>query len=361
MGSVYIANQHPIDRKVAVKVLLGKLAEDEVAVKRFEQEAKAISRMQHPNTVTIYDFGKTGEETGERLYIVMEYLRGRTLTQVLRADGQLEPHRVARIMRQVCASLADAHTAGIIHRDLKPDNIFLTEVGGDKDWVKVLDFGVAKLADSEGGGHVDADGHDLRNAEVHVPRAGRRSTDRLSGRHLRARRRAVRAAGRSTAVRGRHPGGPPSEAHLGTPAGFRADPPRPRDRSADRGDHDEGAREAARSSAPDRLRARSGARIVRTSGIGIDSGPGFEHAGHRPFRAADGSQRRSAGPNDAPRPCAAGPSALRAVARRARGAGPESPDRSRRGPEPATPRMPRRHMRTRKPPTWAFRVGRSRG
>ena len=152
MGSVYIANQHPIDRKVAIKVLLGKLAEDEVAVKRFEQEAKAISRMQHPNTVTIYDFGTTSAETDHRLYIVMEYLKGRTLTQVLRADGQLEPSRAARIMRQVCASLADAHTAGIIHRDLKPDNIFLTEVGGDRDWVKVLDFGVAKLADSEGAG-----------------------------------------------------------------------------------------------------------------------------------------------------------------------------------------------------------------
>ena len=152
MGSVYIANQHPIDRKVAIKVLLSKLAEDEVAVKRFEQEAKAISRMQHPNTVTIYDFGQTSEETEERLYIVMEYLRGRTLTQVLRAEGQLEAQRAARIVRQVCASLADAHAAGIIHRDLKPDNIFLTEVGGDKDWVKVLDFGVAKLADSDGAG-----------------------------------------------------------------------------------------------------------------------------------------------------------------------------------------------------------------
>ena len=152
MGSVYIANQRPIDRKVAVKVLLSKLAEDEVAVKRFEQEAKAISRMQHPNTVTIYDFGKTSEEDDERLYIVMEYLRGQTLTQVLRADGQLTSGRAARIMRQVCASLGDAHAAGIIHRDLKPDNIFLTEVGGDKDWVKVLDFGVAKLADSDGVG-----------------------------------------------------------------------------------------------------------------------------------------------------------------------------------------------------------------
>ena len=152
MGSVYIANQHPIDRKVAVKVLLSKLAEDEVAVKRFEQEAKAISKMQHPNTVTIYDFGKTSEEEDERLYIVMEYLRGQTLTQVLRSEGQLPAGRAARIMRQVCASLGDAHAAGIIHRDLKPDNIFLTEVGGDKDWVKVLDFGVAKLADSDGAG-----------------------------------------------------------------------------------------------------------------------------------------------------------------------------------------------------------------
>ncbi|MEQ9496916.1 MAG: serine/threonine-protein kinase [Deltaproteobacteria bacterium] len=152
MGSVYIATQEPIDRKVAVKVLLGKLAEDEIAVKRFEQEARAISKMQHPNTVTIYDFGHTAEEDDERLYIVMEYLKGRTLTQLLRKEKVINPIRAAKIMRQVCASLSDAHAAGIIHRDLKPDNIFLTEVGGDPDWVKVLDFGVAKLADSEGAG-----------------------------------------------------------------------------------------------------------------------------------------------------------------------------------------------------------------
>jgi serine/threonine protein kinase len=153
MGSVYIANQEPIDRKVAVKVLLGKLAEDEISVRRFEQEARAISKMQHPNTVTIYDFGRTDDgHDSERLYIVMEYLKGRTLTQVLRADHQLAGPRASRIVRQVCASLADAHGAGIIHRDLKPDNIFLTEVGGDRDWVKVLDFGVAKLADSESAG-----------------------------------------------------------------------------------------------------------------------------------------------------------------------------------------------------------------
>lgn len=150
MGSVYTAQQMPMDRMVAVKVLLGKLAQDEVAVRRFEQEARAVSKMQHPNTVTIYDYGKTEDD---RLYIVMELLKGKTLSDALRAAGGtgLDPKRVVHIGRQVCASLADAHAAGIIHRDLKPDNIFLTEIGGSKDWVKVLDFGVAKLADNEAG------------------------------------------------------------------------------------------------------------------------------------------------------------------------------------------------------------------
>ncbi|MFO0727051.1 MAG: protein kinase [Myxococcota bacterium] len=146
MGSVYQASQIPIDRMVAVKVLLGKLAQDEVAVKRFEQEARAVSKMQHPNTVTIYDYGKTEDD---RLYIVMEFLRGKTLSDALRQSGGMDARRAIHIIRQVCASLAEAHKAGIIHRDLKPDNIFLTEVGGTRDFTKVLDFGVAKMADSE--------------------------------------------------------------------------------------------------------------------------------------------------------------------------------------------------------------------
>ncbi|MBI2373067.1 MAG: serine/threonine protein kinase [Deltaproteobacteria bacterium] len=146
MGSVYLALQKPLDRQVAIKVLLGKLANDDVAVRRFDQEAKAISKMQHPNTVMIYDYGRTDDG---RLYIVMEFLKGRALSDALRKDGAFDPARTIGIVRNICASLADAHAAGIIHRDLKPDNIFLTEVGGTKDWVKVLDFGVAKLADNE--------------------------------------------------------------------------------------------------------------------------------------------------------------------------------------------------------------------
>ncbi|MBX2812668.1 MAG: protein kinase [Myxococcales bacterium] len=159
MGSVYLADHEAIDRKVAVKVLLGKLAADSLAIRRFQQEAKAISKIQHPNTVTIYDYGKIVENDGEeRLYIVMEFLRGSTLAQILRMEGPMEGLRASRVLRQVCASLADAHGIGIIHRDLKPDNIFLTEVGGNKDWVKVLDFGVAKLADGDSVGSLTQTG-----------------------------------------------------------------------------------------------------------------------------------------------------------------------------------------------------------
>ena len=148
MGSVYRASQQPIERLVAVKVLLNKLVDDDMAVRRFDQEARAVSKMQHPNTVTIYDYGQT--EDG-RFYLVMEFLKGKTLTDLLRSHGTLEPHLACHVIRQVCASLGEAHLTGIIHRDLKPDNIFLTTVGNDENFVKVLDFGVAKLADNEAG------------------------------------------------------------------------------------------------------------------------------------------------------------------------------------------------------------------
>lgn len=148
MGSVYRAMQQPIDRPVAVKVLLNKLIDDDMAIRRFEQEARAVSKIQHPNTVTIYDYGQTDDG---RFYLVMEFLKGRTLTELLREKGPVDSHLSCHVIRQVCASLGDAHSAGIIHRDLKPDNIFLTSVGSDSNFVKVLDFGVAKLADNEAG------------------------------------------------------------------------------------------------------------------------------------------------------------------------------------------------------------------
>lgn len=146
MGAVYLARQEPIDRNVAVKILLSGLLKDRIAVARFEREAKTISKMRNPNTVTVFDYGKT--QAGD-LYIVMEYLAGRTLAEVIGYEGPLAPRRAAHIARQICGALAEAHDFGVVHRDLKPDNIILTRMAGVEDWVKVLDFGLAKLVDNE--------------------------------------------------------------------------------------------------------------------------------------------------------------------------------------------------------------------
>jgi serine/threonine-protein kinase len=149
MGAVYRARQAAMDRIVAVKVLLRSLASNEINVRRFQQEARAASRLNHPNTITIHDFGQAKDGT---LYIVMEFLEGDPLDRVIAREKPLAPERTVRIMAQVCRSLAEAHDAGIIHRDLKPDNIFLLNRGNEPDFVKVLDFGVAKLKDPGGTG-----------------------------------------------------------------------------------------------------------------------------------------------------------------------------------------------------------------
>lgn len=148
MGAVYKARQPAVQRDIALKVLLEEFVQNETIVKRFYQEALAASRLNHPNTIKIYDFGQSEDGV---LYIAMEYLQGKSLQQVLaQYKSGLPPKRAIYIMRQVCKSLAEAHRAGIIHRDLKPDNIFLTDIQGEQDFVKVLDFGVAKLKEYEG-------------------------------------------------------------------------------------------------------------------------------------------------------------------------------------------------------------------
>ena len=144
MGVVYKAKQGAVDRDVAIKVLITKPSEDndeyDTLVKRFHLEARAASRLSHPNTITIYDFGN---DDG-LLYIAMEFLDGLSLDEVLKS-GTLTVQRTVRIVMQICHSLAEAHKNNIIHRDIKPDNIFLVNMGGDNDFVKVLDFGVAKI------------------------------------------------------------------------------------------------------------------------------------------------------------------------------------------------------------------------
>lgn len=147
MGAVYKARQPAVQRLIALKVLLKEFAENETIIKRFHQEALAASRLTHPNTISVYDFGQTEDNI---LYMAMELLRGESLARALARGGAMAPKRAIHVMRQCCKSLAEAHKAGIIHRDLKPDNIFLTEIEGERDFVKVLDFGVAKLKEYEG-------------------------------------------------------------------------------------------------------------------------------------------------------------------------------------------------------------------
>ncbi len=145
MGVVYRARQLSLDRDVVVKLLqLSDTDEElnELLTKRFRREAQATSRLDHPNTVRVIDFGQT--EGGE-LYLVLEMLRGRSLGALRREVGHLPPARVARIAEQVCRSLAEAHAAGVIHRDLKPDNVFLCDYPDGRSVAKVMDFGVARL------------------------------------------------------------------------------------------------------------------------------------------------------------------------------------------------------------------------
>ncbi len=146
MGAVYKALQPAMNRMVAVKILHPKLANRKDLVSRFRREARAMSHLSHPNTVKVYLYGELDDGS---LYIVMEYLEGRNLNQVVRKEGPLSVERAIPVLIQVCGALQEAHLMGIVHRDLKPENIFLSQNGGLKDYPKVLDFGLAKVTERE--------------------------------------------------------------------------------------------------------------------------------------------------------------------------------------------------------------------
>jgi eukaryotic-like serine/threonine-protein kinase len=149
MGKVYRAEQQPLGRLVALKVLNPSYTGDHDPEfhKRFFLEASIASKLTHPNTVTIFDYGKTDDDI---YYIAMELLEGRTLHRVLREEGPLQSDRVMHIGRQICRSLREAHGLGVIHRDLKPANIYLVHHGDERDVVKVLDFGLVKNLEDKG-------------------------------------------------------------------------------------------------------------------------------------------------------------------------------------------------------------------
>ncbi|MBL6974375.1 MAG: serine/threonine protein kinase [Deltaproteobacteria bacterium] len=147
MGAVYRAHQHSMDRDVALKVLHKDLSSNEQEVMRFFREARAASSLTGAHTITVFDFGQT--DAG-MLYLVMEMLKGQSLADYLeKRPGPMDPMRAARIVRQVLDALVQAHTSGVLHRDLKPDNIFLVEDEDTPEFVKVLDFGIAKVMGRE--------------------------------------------------------------------------------------------------------------------------------------------------------------------------------------------------------------------
>src|ERR1700684_3223713 len=143
MGKVYRAEQSTLGRVCAIKVLNPNYAgeHDPEFHKRFFLEASIASKLTHPNTVTIFDYGRTDDDI---YFMAMELLEGVTLHRAIREVGCFPEERVAHIGRQICRALREAHALGCIHRDLKPANIFLVEHGDEPDFVKVLDFGLVK-------------------------------------------------------------------------------------------------------------------------------------------------------------------------------------------------------------------------
>jgi serine/threonine protein kinase len=150
MGRVYVAEQMlgATARTVALKMMLPDASADLALVARFSRECVLLTELEHPNTVKVHDFGHT--EDGE-LFVAMELVRGESLGAALAREGSFPPDRVDGIVAQLAGSLDEAHRKGIIHRDLKPENVLLAQHAGAPDFVKVLDFGIAKRAEEAGG------------------------------------------------------------------------------------------------------------------------------------------------------------------------------------------------------------------
>lgn len=146
MGVVYEAEAVRLRRRCACKVLPPEYTRDEIAIARFEREAQAAARVDHPNVVTIHDTGTTPDGSG---YIAMDLLRGESLDCTLSREGPLPWSRARHIALQICRALAAAHAQGVVHRDLKPENCFRITHDGDQDFIKLVDFGIARLSDPD--------------------------------------------------------------------------------------------------------------------------------------------------------------------------------------------------------------------
>jgi len=154
MGEVYLAEHQMLKRPCALKLIKPEAGANPTALARFEREVQSAARLSHPNTIEIYDYGHTDDGT---FYYVMEYLQGRSLQDLVQDFGPLPAGRVIYLFRQVCAGLTEAHALGLVHRDLKPGNVFIAVRGGEADIAKVLDFGLVKLTQDQGGVELTSD------------------------------------------------------------------------------------------------------------------------------------------------------------------------------------------------------------
>jgi serine/threonine protein kinase len=147
MGQIYYATQAPLDRPVALKVVQGDGANEAESqfLKRFLLEASILAKLQHPNVVTLYDYGKIEGAAVERYFIAMEFLDGRTLSERMKGHAVLPAAEVLVLLRQIARGLREAHARGIVHRDLKPSNIILVPEGDGGEHVKIVDFGIGKV------------------------------------------------------------------------------------------------------------------------------------------------------------------------------------------------------------------------
>jgi serine/threonine protein kinase/Flp pilus assembly protein TadD len=145
MGTVYQARQTAMDRMVALKLIRSEMVTTSDAVARFHKEMLVTAKVEHPNTIRVYDFG----EAEGQLYLAMEFLAGVTLRHVIEGGARMELTRIVRIGKQVANALGAIHERGLVHRDLKPDNVMLLESFGERDFVKVLDFGIAKSLEED--------------------------------------------------------------------------------------------------------------------------------------------------------------------------------------------------------------------
>lgn len=142
MSIVYKGMHELMHRPVAIKIMQAELLADPVSVRRFQQESEAASRLAHPHVVTAFDFGVTD---ASQPYLVLDFVEGTSLADEIKKDGKLLPKRTIHIFKQICDALDQAHQRGVVHRDLKPSNIMLINAPNDPDFVKVVDFGIAKL------------------------------------------------------------------------------------------------------------------------------------------------------------------------------------------------------------------------